>query len=218
MTQNFNGLEIIVHETNDSKQWYMTVEEVAKGYGVADVTIRRHLQEHSDELREGVEKAVVQNMNTSSNGVTQRREMTVIYREGVIKLGFFIRSKQASVFRQWATNLVIAVLDQTNTSMTQFFDGLNQRMDNIENVCRGMRTEIDELKEMVQIAFTDKEAEEIRSLINRVKVETKLDGRTIVGHIRKTLQTSYIYGGPETKKIINTLRNMLGEGVLGAVK
>ncbi len=58
MLQNFNGLELTVQETQDSRQWYMTVEEVAKGYGVVRSTIMTHLKDHADELRDGIERGV----------------------------------------------------------------------------------------------------------------------------------------------------------------
>lgn len=82
MKHQFNGIVVNVHETHDARQWYMTIEEVAKGYGVAESTIKTHLRDHADEIRSGIERGEV--------GITDsigRRQMSVaLYREGVIKL------------------------------------------------------------------------------------------------------------------------------------
>ena len=209
----FENVQLEVKETHDAKQWYLTVEEVARGYGVTTDLIHKHLQRRGDEIREGFEKAVWTNSPTSSNGVTQRREKTVIYREGVIKLGYFIRSGKAAAFRQWATNLIVEHLDKTNTTMIDLLTSLDKRMGTVENVCRGLRDEVDELRETLNIFFTDDETVQIRKMIKEVKNITGLDGRAVTGHIRKTLDISCVYGGNSGRKILNVLKNMIGEGI-----
>jgi prophage antirepressor-like protein len=217
MQHQFNELQLTVHETRDNKQWYMTVEEVAKGYGVAPSTIRTHLKDHADEIREGVERSAVGITNTrSKGGATQTREQTVIYREGVIKLGFFIRSKQAAHFRQWATNLVVQHMDQQGYTIQSVLEKLSahdERFDKIEQVCTGLRDEVDDLKAIVGIMLTDTEEAQIRKLIVEVKATLNMDGRAIVGHVRKTLNLASVYNSSCSRLIVNTLNNMLGRGV-----
>lgn len=235
LTQNFNGTELAVYATNCNKRWYITVEEAAKGYGVTRSCIMNHLKEHSDDIRYGIEVSAVSIADTSSKGVTQNRRKTIIYREGVIKLGYFIRSVKAAAFRQWSTDLTVAFLDNKSMDMTELLDKLddrinkrfdsfeqefgatraaqNQRFDKIEGVCRGFRDEIDELREMLNIMFTDDETEVVRSLIREVKEATSLDGRAIVGQIRTTLGVSCIYNVPYSRQIINVLKNMLNKGI-----
>jgi hypothetical protein len=41
-----------------------------------------------------------------------------------------------------------------------------------------------------------------------------MDGRAIVGHVRSTLNVSSIYEAPQPRQVINTLRNMLGKGLI----
>lgn len=79
MQQNFNGLEVTVHKTRDNKQWYMTVEEVAKGYGVTIDTVHKHISRHNDEIRDDIEKGWT---NSLTPGGEQRK--VVVYREGVL--------------------------------------------------------------------------------------------------------------------------------------
>jgi predicted transcriptional regulator len=48
--------DLVVTNTSDAHRWYMTIEQVAKGYGVAENTISTHLKEHEEEIRMGIEK------------------------------------------------------------------------------------------------------------------------------------------------------------------
>lgn len=212
MNQQFNGLNLNVHETNDSRQWYMTVEEVAQGYGVSAITVRRHLQEHGDEIREGIEKGV-QNMNTLGGP----QQMTVLYREGVIKLGFFIRSKQAAHFRQWATNLVVQHLDQRGQDLRGLFDEFRDEMKSeiagVKMVCAGLRDEVDELRGMFEVMISESEANRIRELVLKVKLTLNMDGRAVVGAVRKALNLATVYDKASSRQVINVLRTMLGTGL-----
>ena len=117
----FGNTELNVIETGDSKQWCMTIDEVAKGYDVGRTAIMNHLTNHQDEIREGVERGV-----SICDTLGGSQQLTVIYREGVIKLGFFIRSKQAATFRQWATNLVVQHLEHNGTDMSQLLGAINE--------------------------------------------------------------------------------------------
>ena len=80
MIQSFNGLQVEVTETRDHKQWYMTVEQVATGYGVARTTIMNHLRDHANELREGIERDGVRITDT----IGRRQTATILYRDGAV--------------------------------------------------------------------------------------------------------------------------------------
>lgn len=213
MKQAFNDMEIEVVNTNDYRQWYMTVDQVAQGYGIARNTVMTHLEDHADEIRPGVEKDRIG--NTDSIG-RERNCKPILYREGVIKLGFFIRSKQAAVFRQWATSLVCEHMDRSGVSQEMFFQALNEiklEVGEVRKVCSGLRDEVDELKEIVGLIFTDTEERQIRDLIKSVKQTTGKDGRTIVGSVRKTLNLASVYKSDCSKLVINALKNMVGQGL-----
>ena len=235
MLQKFNDIVIAVQETNNEKHWYMTVEEAAKGYGVSRECIMNHLSRHQDEIRPGIEKGVtnsdtpggsrqktVHDMNgntvTNSDSIPHRGRgnpnKIIIYREGIIKLGFFVRSKNASAFRQWATNLVMSYLDSTKQDLSIILDTFNKRCDRIESVCGGLRTEVDELKARLQLFCSETEDETIAGLTAEVKKETEMDGRAIAGKVRAILNTSKVYGAPQPKQVINVLKNMLGRGLV----
>lgn len=71
-----------------------TNEYVAKNYGVSEVTIRSHKKLHADELVENIHFVTEQNKFGANETKWTLR--------GIIKLGVFIRSKEAKSFRLWA--------------------------------------------------------------------------------------------------------------------
>ncbi len=93
-------------------EYLMTTKEVAKGYGISEYTLRRHKMQHPLELTEGKHfVTAVQILNGKS---TIPRNATLWTKRGIIRLGFFIKSKQAILFRDWAEELIIKVDEQRN--------------------------------------------------------------------------------------------------------
>jgi hypothetical protein len=99
-------------------QYTLTTAKVAEGYGISPTTLRRHKNQHADELIEGkhfVAKANkttgVQNMNARQRGLKNGND-TIIHwtKRGIVRLGFFIRSERAKRFRDMAEDLVIEAL------------------------------------------------------------------------------------------------------------
>lgn len=220
--KEFNGIEVEVRETSDSKQWFMTVEEVAKGYGVVRNTIMMHLKDHADELRDGIEKGV-SNIDTLGG----RQDKTIIYRDGVIKLGYFIRSKQAKNFRQWATNLIVHHMDQSGLNpgmvldrLDKFERGMQEMQENfkgefkgVHELVKGLRDDVDELQAALDIFINEDDEKTIRNLMKAVKAMTGLDGRKVAGKVRASLNLASIYDPPHVRQVVNALKNMLGEGL-----
>jgi hypothetical protein len=195
----------------------MTVDEVAKGYGVSKDTIVLHLHRHADELRQGIEAGMSNSKSRSANGVEQRRQVTILYREGVVKLGFFIRSKQAAHFRQWATNLVVQHLDRRGEDLRDLFhefrDEMKSEIAGVKMVCAGLRDEVDELRGIFEVMISESEANRIRELVLKVKVTLNMDGRAVIGAVRKALNLATVYDKASTRQVINVLRTMLGTGL-----
>ncbi|EKU10093.1 hypothetical protein [Campylobacter showae] len=71
-----------------------TTEYVAERYGVSTTNIKVHKREHADEIIEGIHFVVVKN--------DRNRPVIKWTLRGIIKLGMFIRSKEAKNFRLWA--------------------------------------------------------------------------------------------------------------------
>ena len=109
-------------EPNKEHEFLMTTNEVAKGYGVSGGTVRKHKLEHREELIEGKHFITVENtkMNgaTFSNSDTKSAtyKQTLWTKRGIVRLGFFIKSDRAKLFRDWAEDLVIFVAGQVEKS------------------------------------------------------------------------------------------------------
>ncbi len=99
-----NDLSVTIIQQEGS-EWLMMINDVASGYGVNIQTIHSHLSNHSDEFIEGVHFLPAYENFVSS----QRRKMKMLTKAGVIRLGFFIKSERAKIFRNWAEQIVLAV-------------------------------------------------------------------------------------------------------------
>ena len=72
-------------------------EYVAKRYGTSEGNIKAHKREHADEIIDGVH--FVYELVDTNGGKQEVLKWTL---RGIIKLGMFIRSKEAKYFRLWA--------------------------------------------------------------------------------------------------------------------
>lgn len=105
----FEGIELSVIK-DKAHEWILSTEQVALGYGVTDAAIRNHKLRRPNELIESKHFVCV----TDSDGVK-----TYWTKRGVVRLGFFIRSKQAVKFRDWAEDLVIEKVEQKPLSQLE---------------------------------------------------------------------------------------------------
>lgn len=101
---------------NSDFEFLMTTAEVAKGYGVSPATLRSHKHEHRDELVNGKHYfAAVGFSNAgckSSSYDTPPPNQTLWTRHGIVRLGFFIKSERAKMFRDWAEDLILSTTEQ----------------------------------------------------------------------------------------------------------
>ena len=95
---------------NRQHEFLMTTREVAAGYGVSEWLIRKHKENHPDELLEG--KHFLGNVNIIQAATPGSSRGTLWTKRGIVRLGFFIRSERARLFRDWAEDLVLAVVDK----------------------------------------------------------------------------------------------------------
>lgn len=99
------GLTVAVLQ-NPNHEFLLPVKDVAKGYGVSSSIIRKHQGRHSDELIEN--KHYVKGWTISPTLLKGVQPHAVFWtKAGVIRLGFFIKSERAKLFRDWAENLVL---------------------------------------------------------------------------------------------------------------
>lgn len=90
---------------DSNHEFLMPTKQVAVGYGVSHSTINRHRIDHKEELIEGKHfLSAVSIPHSASKGATRN---TVWTKRGIVRLGFFIKSENAKLFRDWAEDLVL---------------------------------------------------------------------------------------------------------------
>lgn len=94
---------------NSEHEYVMDSIQVASGYGVTRYNIRQHLLRHPDELIEG--RHYVKGVSIPNTPTKQPNQIWWTKR-GIVRLGFFIKSEQAKLFRDLAEELVIKVDEQ----------------------------------------------------------------------------------------------------------
>lgn len=100
---------IVMVEPNKEHEFLMTTAEVAKGFGINTATLRGHKHEHRDELTEG--KHFITSVG-KTNAFGNQSIATYWTKRGIVRLGFFIKSERAKLFRDWAEDLVIFTTEQ----------------------------------------------------------------------------------------------------------
>lgn len=101
-----DGLTVAVIQ-NVSYEFLMPVTDVAIGYGVSPGTIRSTQSRHNEEFIENVHFVKgVAFCNTLKNAQPHAIYWT---KAGVIRLGMFIKSERAKMFRDWAEQIILAV-------------------------------------------------------------------------------------------------------------
>lgn len=104
----FNNSTLHVEE-NKSHEFLLNNNEVAIGYGVKINQLTQAKNNHKDELTEGKHWI---HLHVKTNGGMQR----VIHwtKKGIVRLGFFIKSKQAKEFRDWAEDYIVNPNNETD--------------------------------------------------------------------------------------------------------
>ena len=111
------GLTVKVLPSLDHEFFIPTVE-VAKGYGVANSTLRDHIYKNKTEFLEEThyvraKDIFVKGVGKSDSLPKGLQPQTMYWtKRGIIRLGFFIKSERAKLFRDWIENLVIEVVEK----------------------------------------------------------------------------------------------------------
>lgn len=86
-------------------EFLMLTKEVANGYGISDQTIRKVKERNLDEMMEG--KHFLSSVTIRHGASPGASKATLWTKRGIVRLGFFIKSERARLFRDWAEDLVI---------------------------------------------------------------------------------------------------------------
>ena len=113
VTKVSDDLEVVVIPNQDH-EFLMTTKEVAQAYGISASTIRDHQRLNNDDLKEG--RHFVKGVGIFDTlGKNAQPHQVFWTKRGIVRLGFFIKSERAKMFRDWAEDLVIDQLEGGNT-------------------------------------------------------------------------------------------------------
>lgn len=89
-------------------EYLMPTSEVALGYGISESGLRHAYMRHGDELLDG--KHWIKGVTfspTLEKGKNEQPNQVFWTKRGIVRLGFFVRSERAKLFRNWAEDLII---------------------------------------------------------------------------------------------------------------
>lgn len=95
---------------DDKFEFLITTNEAAKGFGINPSSLRSQKHDHRDELIEG--KHFITSVGISNAGCNWTKR-------GIVRLGFFIKSERAKMFRDWAEDLVVNKIDEAYRVQSQ---------------------------------------------------------------------------------------------------
>jgi len=91
-------------------EYLMSTKEIAIGYGVSAYAIRQTKLRNNSELIEG--KHFLSNVTIRHGASCGSSKSTMWTKRGIVRLGFFIKSERAKLFRDWAEELIIKLDEQ----------------------------------------------------------------------------------------------------------
>lgn len=118
-------LNLIEDLNND---FLISSKDVAKGYGCSSASIRNHLKNHSQELKEGkhwIKKDVLTKGGTQS--------VTHWTKNGIVRLGFYIKSERATKFRDWAEDYIVNQKLSSESTIQIELSKLNKEIKDLKN-------------------------------------------------------------------------------------
>lgn len=91
-------------------EFLLSTRDVAAGYGVSMYAIRKIKERYADEFMEG--KHFLGSVTICHAASTGASKGTMWTKKGIVRLGFFIKSARAKLFRDWAEELIIRLNEQ----------------------------------------------------------------------------------------------------------
>lgn len=100
------GLTVTIFP-DSNHEFSMPTKQVALGYGCSDWMIRKVKERHGDELVEG--KHYLSNVTICHAAYPGATRQVLWTKRGIVRLGFFLKTSRAKLFRDWAEELVISL-------------------------------------------------------------------------------------------------------------
>ncbi len=110
---------------NSTYEYLMSSKDVATGYGVSEGNIRNQLHRNKDEFQES--KHYGSAVCFSNSGLQAVHNKVFWTKRGIVRLGFFIKSDRARLFRDWAEDLIINQIEKKQTAFNELEEKLKNR-------------------------------------------------------------------------------------------
>jgi hypothetical protein len=176
----FEELTIYVRP-DKTHEWLMETKLVAEAYGVSEETIRSHKSNHSSDLIDNKHFTSVESFNARN----LKQIKTFWTKRGVIRLGFFIKSARAKLFRDWAEDLIIRELNHKDKYVT------------VEMLQKNNRQQDAKMHQYLDALYT-KFSKDIHNLAERVD---KLEGYMLIPHQLEEKQShTYLFRKIDTNE------------------
>lgn len=105
---------------NPDYEFLMDTKMVALGYGISPQTISGHKFHNPNEFEEGIHFVTGKGIRISNTLQNLQPHQIFWTKRGVIRLGFFIKSERAKLFRDWAEGVIIqAIAPKVNLPATK---------------------------------------------------------------------------------------------------
>ncbi len=93
-------------------EYLMTTKEVSVGYGTSKYVILKAFQRNGGEFTRGKHYLLGEDiLSTHKMGGLLQANSILYTKRGIVRLGFFIKSERAKLFRDWAEELIINVME-----------------------------------------------------------------------------------------------------------
>ena len=104
---------------DSNHDYLMTSREVETGYGVTEHALRMTRLRNAEEFIEGRHLVKGKGVTNCYPGLKVQPHQVFWTKRGIVRLGFFIKSERAKLFRDWAEELVI---NQAKPQQQTLFD------------------------------------------------------------------------------------------------
>lgn len=156
--RKFEDKDLSIYHSDD-KEFFMRIPEIASALGVGRTAIHNVLNRNSDEFIEGIDWDTV----TICDGTGRRRKNKVIYKIGIIKVTFLVKSGKAKAFRQFAANILLKLANEEATlvsssqidelqtliySLQEDLSSMNQKYQLLENQYRQLTTDTQQITQV----------------------------------------------------------------------
>lgn len=102
-----DGLTVAVIQ-NQTYEFLMLSKDVGLGYGVSAGNIRNQMFRNQDDFLEG--RHFVKGVSLTNTLPNTQPNAVFWTKAGIVRLGFFIKSERAKLFRDWAENVILQAI------------------------------------------------------------------------------------------------------------